>query len=99
MKQRTRGIAPPRRLAGCWPGLLAATLALAGAPATAAPTMYRVVNLGPAELGVALNARGQAAFGHVDRHSSPWKYDAWFYDARAFTAFPRSVMKSSARSD
>lgn len=88
MKQSTRGIAPLRRLAGCWPGLLAATLALAGASATAAPTMYRVVNLGPAELGIALNARGQAAFGHADMHSSPWKYYAWFYDGARFHRIP-----------
>lgn len=88
MKQRNQGIAPARRPAGCWPGILAATLALAGAPASAAPTMYRVVNLGPAELGIALNAKGQAAFGHVDMHSSPWKYYAWFYDGKRFHRIP-----------
>lgn len=58
-------------------------IALAGqaqgarAPAPAAQR-YRVVNLGPADTGIVINARAQLAFTQAD----PWQnlMQAWFYD-------------------
>ncbi|WP_296945635.1 PKD domain-containing protein [uncultured Massilia sp.] len=54
-----------------------AAAADAGRPAAAA--LYRVTSLGPGDIGVALNAKGQVAFTHADPFAGePTR--AWFYD-------------------
>jgi probable HAF family extracellular repeat protein len=45
---------------------------------TATRTLYRVVNLGKGEIGIAINAKGQVAFTHADPFDGP--PEAWFYD-------------------
>lgn len=90
MKLRKDRVESARRLIGHWPGALMGGLALAGAAAaaradtgadrrTARQTLYRVVNLGPGEIGVSINAKGQVAFTHADP-SAGLPPQAWFYD-------------------
>ena len=64
-----------------WPYAVVGSLALAGATASvqaASPTLYRVTNLGPDSVGVAINAKGQVAFTDGDPFADPTR--AWFYD-------------------
>jgi probable HAF family extracellular repeat protein len=94
MNQRRPGPAILKRLLCNWPTALMGSMALAGTAAAAqdaspvaaaaatnaAPTLYRVTNLGPGEGGVFINAKGQVTFTHFP----PWWSDepphAWFYD-------------------
>ncbi len=46
--------------------------------AAAARTLYRVVNLGPGNVGVAINALGQVTFSNIPREIA--NMEAWFYD-------------------
>jgi probable HAF family extracellular repeat protein len=78
MTQRTGSDRTLRRFSGIWPGVLIGTLVAAGPDAeaqsdplavqvaAAGPTLYRVTNLGPGELGISINAKGQVAFAHDD---------------------------------
>lgn len=94
MTQRTRRDRTARRFSRTWPGVLMGALALAGpagaaqdgagtaraaAAAAAGPTLYRVTNLGPGELGISINATGQVAFAHDDPFGNE-PPRTWFYD-------------------
>ncbi|GAB3453428.1 hypothetical protein GCM10027321_03550 [Massilia terrae] len=65
-----------------WVSALLGSLALSGAssaaPRAASPTLYRVINLGPGDTGIAINAKGQVAMTHADPWDPPTR--AWFYD-------------------
>lgn len=91
MTQRTGSERTVRRFPATWPGVLIGTLVVAG-PAAAAqgdplavqaaagPTLYRVTNLGPGELGISINAKGQVAFAHDDDPFDSEPPRTWFYD-------------------
>lgn len=79
-----------RRAPAC--GLAAALLsclALSGAAASAAPaqpTLYQVINLGPGDTGIAINAKGQVALTHADPWDPPTR--AWFHDGTRLHEIP-----------